>query len=40
LDKAFLSPALLARLQDAFYDHEFRLQALTDHSALVVDLAI
>ena len=40
LDKAFLSPALLERLENAFYDHEFRLQALTDHSALVVDLAL
>ena len=38
LDKAFLSNALLPRLRGAFYDHTFRLDALTDHSALVVDL--
>jgi exonuclease III len=38
LDKAFLSPALLPRLRDAFYDHGFRLDALSDHSALIVDL--
>lgn len=39
LDKAFLSNGLLPRLRDAFYDHSFRLDALTDHSALVIDLA-
>lgn len=38
LDKAFVSRALLPRLRDAQYDHGFRLEALTDHSALVVDL--
>jgi exodeoxyribonuclease III len=38
LDKAFVSAALLPRVRDAFYDHEFRLQGLTDHSALIVDL--
>ena len=39
LDKAFLSAALMPHLRDAFYDHSFRLDALTDHSALIVDLA-
>lgn len=38
LDKAFVSGALLPRVHDAFYDHTFRLEGLTDHSALVVDL--
>ncbi len=38
LDKAFLSRALLPRLRRAFYDHAFRLESLTDHSALIVDL--
>jgi exonuclease III len=38
LDKAFASRALLPRVRDAFYDHGFRLEALTDHSALIVDL--
>lgn len=39
IDKAFVSPALLPRLIDAEYDHEFRDGGLTDHSALIVDLA-
>jgi exodeoxyribonuclease III len=39
IDKAFLSTALLPRLKAAYYDHEFRLQGLTDHSALIVELA-
>jgi exonuclease III len=38
LDKAFLSRPLVPRLRDAFYDHGFRTEALTDHSALIVDL--
>lgn len=38
LDKAFVSGALRPRVRDAFYDHGFRLEALTDHSALIVDL--
>ena len=38
LDKAFASRALLPRIRRAFYDHGFRLEALTDHSALIVDL--
>lgn len=38
LDKAFVSHALRPRVRDAFYDHGFRLEAFTDHSALVVDL--
>lgn len=39
IDKAFVSKALLPRLRDAEYDHGFRLEGLTDHSALIVDLA-
>lgn len=39
LDKAFVSEALLPRLKGANYDHEFRLQGLTDHSALIVELS-
>ncbi len=39
LDKAFVSPALLPRLQSAEYDHRFRLDRLTDHSGLIVILA-
>jgi exonuclease III len=38
LDKAFVSDALLPRVRDAFYDHGFRMEAMTDHSALIVDL--
>jgi exonuclease III len=38
LDKAFVSHALRSRVRDAFYDHGFRLEGLTDHSALIVDL--
>lgn len=38
LDKAFVSHALLPRVRNAFYDHGFRLESLTDHSALIVDL--
>jgi exonuclease III len=38
IDKAFLSPKLLPRLKAAEYDHVFRLDGLSDHSALVVDL--
>lgn len=40
LDKAFVSRALLPKVTNAFYDHDFRSQRLTDHSALVVDLEI
>ena len=39
LDKAFISTALLPHLRAAFYDHTFRLVALTDHSALILDLS-
>ena len=39
IDKAFLSRPLLPRLRAAEYDHFFRLDRLTDHSALIVDLA-
>jgi len=38
IDKAFLSPALLPRLEAAEYDHVFRKDRLSDHSALLVDL--
>lgn len=40
IDKAFLSNALLPRLRSARYDHGFRLEGLTDHSALVVDIGL
>lgn len=39
IDKAFVSKALLPQLKAAEYDHAFRLQGLTDHSALIVELA-
>jgi exodeoxyribonuclease III len=39
LDKAFVSKPLLPRLRAANYDHDFRLQGLTDHSALIIDLS-
>lgn len=39
IDKAFLSTALLPQLRKAEYDHGFRTEGLTDHSALIVDLA-
>ncbi|HYL27476.1 MAG TPA: endonuclease/exonuclease/phosphatase family protein [Candidatus Nitrosotalea sp.] len=39
IDKAFLSPAVLPRLKTAEYDHVFREDRLSDHSALLVDLA-
>jgi exonuclease III len=37
IDKAFVSDALLPKLRSADYDHGFRLEGLSDHSALVVD---
>lgn len=40
IDKAFLSPALLPRLQSAAYDQVFRLDGLSDHSGMIVDLTI
>lgn len=40
IDKAFVSKSLLPRLSDAYYDHGFRLEGLTDHSGLIVDLCI
>lgn len=39
IDKAFVSRALLGRVAAAEYDHGFRLEGLTDHSALIVELA-
>ena len=38
IDKAFASPAALARMTGAEYDHLFRQDRLTDHSAIVVDV--
>jgi exodeoxyribonuclease III len=38
IDKAFVSPAALARTTAADYDHGFRRDRLTDHSALIVDV--
>lgn len=38
IDKAFVSPALFPSLRAAEYDHHFRLDRLTDHSALIVTL--
>jgi exonuclease III len=39
IDKALVSRPLLPRLRAAQYDHFFRTERLTDHSAIVVDLA-
>jgi exonuclease III len=39
IDKAFLSKALLPRLLSARYDHGFRTERLSDHSALIVELS-
>ncbi len=38
IDKAFMSPAALARTTAADYNHGFREDRLTDHSALIVDV--
>lgn len=38
IDKAFLSPKALERLRSADYDHVFRMDRLTDHSGLLVEL--
>lgn len=38
IDKAFLSPKALQRLENADYDHLFRMDRLTDHSGLIVEL--
>jgi exodeoxyribonuclease III len=40
IDKAFVSQSLLPKVRDARYDHGFRLEGLTDHSGLIVDLCI
>lgn len=40
LDYAFLSPALRPHFLDARHDHGIRERGLSDHSALLVDLAI
>jgi len=39
LDHAFLSPSLAPRLADARLSHTERLERVTDHSALIVELA-
>jgi exodeoxyribonuclease III len=38
IDKAFVSQALLPRLRAARYDHDFRIEKLSDHSALIIEL--
>jgi exonuclease III len=38
LDYAFLSPALTPRLARAEHIHKTRLEAVTDHSALLVEI--
>jgi exonuclease III len=38
IDKAFVSPAALSRTTSAEYDHRFRADRLTDHSAIIVDV--
>jgi exonuclease III len=40
IDTAFVSRSLLPRLRSAEYDHFFRLDRLTDHSGIVVDLDV
>lgn len=40
IDKAFVSQSLLPKVRSAEYDHTFRRERLTDHSAIVVDLAL
>jgi exonuclease III len=40
IDKAFVSKPLVQKLRGAEYDHGFRLEGLTDHSGLIVDLCI
>ena len=40
IDHAFLSPALAARAGAIYYSHNERLARLSDHSPLILDLAI
>ena len=40
IDKAFVSPTLLAKLRSAEYDHLFRQDRLSDHSGLLVEIGI
>jgi exodeoxyribonuclease III len=40
IDKAFVSRSLLPRVRSAEYDHFYRLDRLTDHSAVIVDLDV
>ncbi|MGA8534286.1 MAG: endonuclease/exonuclease/phosphatase family protein [Candidatus Tumulicola sp.] len=37
IDKAFVSASLLPKVRSAAYDHGFRTERLTDHSALVTE---
>jgi exonuclease III len=39
IDKAFVSPRALERTTAADYDHSFQSDRLTDHSAIIVDIA-
>ena len=38
IDKAFVSRSLLPKVRSAEYDHGFRRERLTDHSAIIVEL--
>jgi exonuclease III len=38
IDKAFVSPRLLPKLRSAEYDHAFRLDGLSDHAGMIVDI--
>ncbi|ABC22821.1 endonuclease/exonuclease/phosphatase family protein [Rhodospirillum rubrum] len=38
LDHAFASPSLAARVTDVFYSHAERLDRISDHSALILDI--
>jgi exodeoxyribonuclease-3 len=40
IDKAFVSPVLLEKVRGAEYDHRFRLDRLSDHSGLVIDIDV
>lgn len=38
IDKAFVSPALVPKLRRAEYDHVFRMDRLSDHSGLMIEI--
>ncbi|MBV8068080.1 MAG: hypothetical protein JO113_08875 [Candidatus Eremiobacteraeota bacterium] len=38
IDKAFVSPTLLPELKAAEYDHVFRMDRLSDHSGLLIEI--